>query len=270
MEYMLPAIVILCALIFAGWFIKKIAEKRETPTLSELRKDRIDFMNNEQETTEQERRDNVRGAFREGDTPYDIIHYCMVYRLIPYIISMGGKSGYRFNDTSNWMAFVFTHVEVTKEEVRQFPWSEIEFAVHGVNGDWKLFAYTFPTPRRHPQAKYGAIVIDSENRVQGYLTLERSYRSEDFEIEACTPELNKNVLWALGETMRKEEDGTHLHLNYGGTDKELSLDDFLQTAVDLLCLPFEERMNRVYGMSVTDDKTITVFDVVDGIMVPRE
>ncbi len=268
---MIPAIIVLAALIFAGWFIKKIAEKRETPTWGELRRERINFMNNEQENTEQERQTAIRGSFKEGETPYDRIHYCMAYRLIPYMISMGGESGYRFDDTSNWMAFAFLHAgELTKEDVRQFPWPEIEFAVYGVNDDWRLYAYTFPTPRRHPQAKYGAIVLDSENRVQGYLTLERSYRSEDRDVECNTPERNKNVLWALGETMRKKEDGTHLHLNYGGTDKELSLDDFLQTAVEFLCAPFEERMNRAYGMSVTDDKTIAVFDVVDGKMIPRE
>lgn len=81
------------------------------------------------------------------------------------------------------------------------------FHIERINkyGDYKLFVYGFPEPQSVPEAKYGAILLNTQTKVFDYYTLEFSY----------------NGKWVLGRMQ-----GTQ-HTNYGELEAQPDVEVFV-------------------------------------------
>ena len=81
------------------------------------------------------------------------------------------------------------------------------FHIERINkyGDYMLFVYGFPEPRSIPEAKYSAILLNTQTKVFDYYTLEFSY----------------NDKWVLGRMQ-----GTQ-HTNYGELEAQPDVDTFV-------------------------------------------
>ncbi len=83
-------------------------------------------------------------------------------------------------------------------------WSTFHIERINKYGDYKFFVYGFPEPRSIPEAKYGAILLNTQTKVFDYYTLEFSY----------------NGKWVLGRMQ-----GTQ-HTNYGELEAQPDVDTF--------------------------------------------
>ena len=75
-------------------------------------------------------------------------------------------------------------------------WSVFRIKPINTYGCYKLFVYEFPEPREIPEARYGAVWIDTSTRQAEYYTLEYSLDNR----------------WVLGSMTEKQ------HANYGNID----------------------------------------------------
>ena len=72
-------------------------------------------------------------------------------------------------------------------------------------GDYKLIVYGFPEPQSIPEAKYGAILLNTQTKVFDYYTLEFSY----------------NGKWVLGRMQGSQ------HTNYGELESQPDVEAFV-------------------------------------------
>ncbi len=96
-----------------------------------------------------------------------------------------------------------------------FDFNEVDVAGKVLNEQYGIIVYTFPTPRRVPEAKYGAVVFNiHDNTKVSYYTLEYS----------C------NGNWMLCSMALKE------HLNFGFVEECMNINDFSQLLIERFSL----------------------------------
>ena len=83
-------------------------------------------------------------------------------------------------------------------------WSTFHIERINKYGDYKFYVYGFPEPRSIPEAKYGAILLNTQTNVFDYYTLEFSY----------------NGKWVLGRMQGMQ------HINYGELEAKPDVDAF--------------------------------------------
>lgn len=178
-------------------------------------------------------------------TPYDRIHYHVAYCSIPGVIkaisTYPDKTALKL-DNKRMLALGLLP-ELTREDLAAFPWDDLKISKMAIGDGWHLMIYAFPEPRRSPQAKFGAILLDSEDCPRDYVTLERANRVEDNEIEDCTPELNTNPTWLLG-SMIIRTDNSSIHMNYGFMPLDPTLENFISAVMEIFNTPLNERPIR--------------------------
>jgi hypothetical protein len=174
-------------------------------------------------------------------TSYDKIHRYTAYVTIPRVIKMWQEYNVqdRLDDIKTLQTTRLLGI-VPRREIWQFPWDEFKITQETLESGRSLIIYEFPAPRRSPQAKFGAVLMDSENKPIDYITLERSYDHKDNDIELNTPELNANIFWVLGLAEWKGSP-QYAHLNYGQMEGEPSLENFIQAVKEIFNTPCDQR-----------------------------
>jgi hypothetical protein len=177
-----------------------------------------------------------------SETAYDKIHFHLTQRAIPYMISEVKKRNRSAMLLGNirTLQLLLKGRDVSEEDVQVFPWKEIQITQQTQKDGKCLLIYTFPEPRRFPQAKFALVFLDADGRPIEYINLLRMYKRRDIFVERKTPELNPDYYWLLSTTVRCG-DGSHTHFNYAKLEGELSLDNFLQSAKNVISIPQEQR-----------------------------
>ncbi len=84
-------------------------------------------------------------------------------------------------------------------------WSTFHIERINKYGDYKFFVYGFPEPQSIPEAKYGAILLNTQTKEFDYYTLEFSYSGK----------------WVLGRMQDMQ------HINYGELEAQPDVDAFV-------------------------------------------
>ena len=127
------------------------------------------------------------------------------YRLIPYMLQ-GVKNDYLLPDALVDEEWIRREIQTrcSSNECKEV-WNS--FKINRVNkfGDYKLIIYQFPEPKVAPEAKYGAVLLNTNTLESNYYTLEMSVEDR----------------WYYGGVSEDR------HLNYGEADSA-DLDRFIE------------------------------------------
>lgn len=134
--------------------------------------------------------------------------YDLEYFFIPQLVKLCNDKQLSPNcltDLDFWKRFMENN-EMTPE----FNWDELSVEFQAIDDDKGIFFYIFPKPEHSPEAKYGAVIIDSKEQTFRYFTFEKEDEN-----------------WCVGETTEQK------HIAHGFFDKDAGLSDFINVILDI-------------------------------------
>lgn len=135
--------------------------------------------------------------------------YFLEYTFIPTFIGpyeRGGHTDAMFLNIGNWEKIFKT----TFKDEHKVEWKKLHVAKSSMNGK-EYIVYTFPEPKKIPEAKYGIVVLEPNEHKASYYTMESSFGGD----------------WVLGSS------GGDIHFNMGSLGSNATLQTFLDKVVKM-------------------------------------